>query len=167
MAGGYRHTKKFTMSDLGIQVRSMWEANVLRVLNYLEEAGLVRFFEYEEHLHIFPGSGATKRKNDRVRLDIYAAWSDSFGPAMGMAFPNNSSGWIEVKGRLKLGGRLVNIDTSPTSQLEGSDHDSRIVLDKFKRHYKAQAERTWLIGEAEYKWLCKRYKSVVPHWDEY
>jgi hypothetical protein len=166
MAGGYSKTKTGTPSDLGIRVRSTWEANFLRLLKYLQAQGTVLYFGYEEHLHIFPGSGATKRKNDRIRLDVHLAWCGDLGEALGLSIPSDiTSGWIEVKGRLKVGGCLAQLDMSPTSQLATNDHDSRIVLGKFQRHYPAQAKRTWLIGEAEYKALCARYKGLVPYWE--
>ena len=50
---GYAHGKQGIRADLGIYVRSAWEANVARYLTWLKSLGSIARWEYEPETFVF------------------------------------------------------------------------------------------------------------------
>jgi hypothetical protein len=174
---GYANTRKGIRSDLPVTkvIRSSWEANVLRVMVWLEDAGDVAGWEYESRCLKFPGKDENARGNRIYWPDIPFATLRPFEFA-GLEIPKGIGFAFEVKGRLKQGGLLLKPDepkvkgkTVPSLDLSGLDkaHDSasRIKLERVCTHYREDALKLWVLGAAEYATITKQFKSRIPHWE--
>lgn len=75
--------------DLGIYVRSSWEANYARYLNFLVQSGVVTEWQYEPRTFEFP----VKRGNRTYTPDFYVLYPDGYQ-------------WHEVKGYMTNDGRI-------------------------------------------------------------
>lgn len=80
---GRRTSSAGFRSDIGITVRSRWEANVTRYLNWLKQRGEIRSWQYEPRRFWFEGirSGTT-----------------SYLPDFQIFYPDGRHEWWEVKG---------------------------------------------------------------------
>ena len=79
----FKTTKAGLREDLNISVRSGWEANICRYLNYLMDKGFVSRWMYEPKRFYFPN---IKRG------------ASSYLPDFCVIFPDGSTEWWEVKG---------------------------------------------------------------------
>lgn len=177
MAGkgnGYAKTRKGPRADLKLpekSPRSGMEANFLRLMKYKRLQGVVTHFEYETLPLLFPGKDEKARGNKKVHPDFpVVAYVGELGlPGVDTPYhdPELYDFWpavfIETKGRLPQGGRLDLVDLSPLD--ERCDQDSRIKLERLRRHYPTVAKRFYLIGEHEWALITKRYKGEVPNWE--
>ena len=78
--------------DLGLYMRSSWEANFARLLNYETEQGIVTRWEYEPDIFIFD----LVSKGTRAYVPDFKVWS---------AFAEEPS-YVEVKGYMDAKSRL-------------------------------------------------------------
>jgi len=174
MAGGYGKTRKGKRGDIKLpgQQRSSWERNLIRVFKYQREQGIITHFEYETVPLLFPGKSEDGRGNRKVILDFpNVAWEGELG--LGLATPVHTdeldtwpAHWFEVKGRLSHGGRLDQLSDEILMELDRrKDKDSRIKLQRLKRHYPLLSTRTWVLGAAEYAAIEKRFKPLIPEWE--
>jgi len=69
-----------------------------------------------------------------------------------------------LKGRLPKGGRLDLVDLSPLD--DHYDRDSRIKLERVRRHYPGIVQRYWIVGMQEWALITKQYRLLEPHWGE-
>ncbi len=85
--GGYR-------SDIGLYVRSSWEANFARYLNYMKDEGNVYRWRYEPEVFIFH----RVKKGTRAYVPDFKVW-DYEG-----ARPNyyEIKGYMDAKSKIKL-----------------------------------------------------------------
>lgn len=75
--------KKGRREDIGIYVRSSWEANIARYLNYLMEKGKVVHWEYESH---------------RFEFEKIKRGTRSYLPDFCVILKSGNLEWWEVKG---------------------------------------------------------------------
>lgn len=83
--GGFRE-------DLGIYVRSKWEANFCRYLRWLQKIGEIRGWEYEPEVFEFP----VKRGNREYRPDFRVTERD------GRVVYYETKGYLDKDSRVKL-----------------------------------------------------------------
>ena len=80
---GKRATTAGYREDINLTVRSRWEANVARYLNWLQVKGKVRKWRYEPQ---------------RFWFESIKSGTRSYLPDFWVEKPNGSSYWLEVKG---------------------------------------------------------------------
>lgn len=89
---GMSGTKSGKRADLGIFVRSAWEANYARYLNFLQGIGAVASWGYEEETFEFP----VKRGTRSYTPDFKVKWND------GSVEYHEVKGWMHPKGKTAL-----------------------------------------------------------------
>lgn len=129
------------VEEAGVVVRSGWEANVARLLVWLEARGDVLAWEYEPRTYYFTkAAGATTTKGTEYRHGPYR-----FTPDFEVMWANRKEDEIwEIKGRTHAG--------------------DKTRLKRFRIHYPAEAARLRWIGPKEYRELEKMWSRVVPGW---
>lgn len=78
--------------DLGLYMRSSWEANFARVLNYELEQGIVTRWQYEPDMFIFD----RVKRGTRAYIPDFKVWS---------AY-EDGPGYVEIKGYMDAKSRL-------------------------------------------------------------
>lgn len=81
-------------SDLGLYMRSSWEANFARVLNYEVEQGVVTRWQYEPDMFIFD----RVKKGTRAYIPDFKVWN-AFEPQPSYI---EVKGYMDAKSHLKL-----------------------------------------------------------------
>lgn len=163
--GGYTAVLRGARDDLpGIPIHSGWEANVARVLDYLQRSGIILHWEKgDQGRWKFAFRGERTGRNSCYSPDFYVIWRDRRDRVQ--------YAWLEVKGRLDRGGRLTRPGYAPSrawptrlllTQLdERKDHDSRIKLERWVTQYRAHADQTFVLGLREYRWLERIFSPHV------
>lgn len=151
----FRHTRKGPAEDIGdgIHYRSAWERNIRRILSYrANKLGIIAVSYESERL---PLIGYKYRGNPLYLSDFRVSIrKDAIRDVVWL---------IEPKGMLKRGGRLAGLDLS---SLKKRDDASRIKLTGVQEQHPEIAERMWVIGEREYRWLERRYAHLIPAWEQ-
>jgi hypothetical protein len=81
---GMHYSKSGKRDDIGIYVRSRWEANYCRYLTHLQKEGRIKKWEYEPRTFVFYG---------------VTRGCVSYLPDFRLTYPDGSIEYIEVKGR--------------------------------------------------------------------
>lgn len=89
---GMSGTKSGKRPDIGIYVRSAWEANYARYLDFLISLGAVEAWEYEKKTFLFPVSRGTRSYTP----DFMVKWKD------GSIEYHEVKGWMHPKGKTAL-----------------------------------------------------------------
>jgi len=135
----YSHTKSGYRHDLGINVRSGWEANVLRVLQSYEIP-----FEFEPTIFRFP----IKRGNKAYTPDILLT---------------DSNEWIEVKGYLDK-----NSETKLKRFKKYYPEDFAtltMIIGKSSRKNREFCKTLGVPTVLYYEELSKLFKPKIPTWE--
>jgi hypothetical protein len=144
-------SKLGTRKDLGIFLRSGWEANVLRFLKYKSEELGITLIEYEPHDFTYWQFGIKKG-------------TVSYTPDFKVTYADGSYNWIEVKGgflkttdKTKIRRfqkyyptefeRLISITPGPTSKTVAFFQSVGVPV-------------RWHYPE-----LNKQYRKIVPNWE--
>jgi len=139
--------------DLGIFVRSSWEANVARLLNYLKKyEGPMKVvkWEYEPYTFWFEDI----KKGNRY-----------YTPDFHVTFASGDYAWIEVKGWLRSGDK-TKIKRFKKRYPDEFEHLWVVVSSKKTKAY----EFFTMIGIPDerilkYKDLTLEYASSIEHWE--
>ncbi len=134
-------SRRQRVEEAGIVVRSGWEANVARLLVWLESLGEVVRWRYEPTRFYFTAdAGVTTKKGKPYRLGPF-----SYVPDFEVLWRGQTEEELwEVKGRTHPG--------------------DKTRLTRFRRHYPKEAARLRWIGAKEYRDLEKTWSRVVPGW---
>lgn len=135
----YAHVKTGFRPDLGITVRSTWEANLLRVLNAYGIA-----WDFEPQTFYFP----VKRGNKSYIPDIYL---------------KNSCEWIEVKGYLDNDSKIKLKRFKKYNPIEFAH--LTMVISKYNKAAKKLVEELAVPTVLYYEDLVKQYKDMIPTWE--
>ncbi len=135
----YAHTKSGYRPDLGISVRSGWEANVLRILKSYDIK-----YEFEPKIFVYP----IKRGNKAYTPDIF--------------LPDTGEEWIEVKGyldknseiKLKRFKRYYPEEFSRLTMIIGASNKTREFCKELE-----------VPTVLEYPKLSKMFKSKIKNWE--
>lgn len=135
----YAHTKSGYRADLGLNVRSGWEANTLRILKSYDIP-----FEFEPKVFYFP----VKRGNKAYTPDIYLPKTDE---------------WIEVKGYLDKNSeiklkRFKKHYPDEFAQLT-------MVIGRSSKKNREFCEELGVPRVLFYENLSKLFKDRIPTWE--
>ena len=135
----YARTKTGYRADLGINVRSGWEANLLRVLKAFDIA-----YEFEPKIFTFP----IKRGNKAYTPDVYLKKSDE---------------WIEVKGYLDPNSK---IKLKRFKKYYPKDFARlTMVISKSSKEAREFCAEIGVPTVVYYEDLSRTYKSSLPTWE--
>lgn len=135
----YRHTKSGYRKDLGMNLRSNWEANFSRILNAYEI-----LFEFEPKVFTFP----IKRGTKGYTPDFYFTKSDE---------------WVEIKGylddksKLKLK-RFKRYYPDEFAKLT-------FVISKYSSDAKRFAQELEIPTVMFYEDIKSAYMQNIPYWE--
>jgi hypothetical protein len=129
----YSRTHGGTREDLGMYVRSGWEANYARYLNFLKESGAITSWKYEPKTFFFEGS---KMRPKSYTPDFEVAYKD------GNTEYHEIKGWMDAKSKSKL------------RKMKKYFPEVKIILINEKRYSEIEEEHRFKIKNWE-----KRHKS--------
>lgn len=123
--------------DLGIFVRSAWEANIARYLNFLKLHGSIVGWEYEPKRFDFP-----IKRGTNTYLPDFKVWKTKC-----------SYEWWEVKGwRLEAGKKV------PRALRRGL-----IALRRMAKYY--PEEKIVVIDTDRYREIARQVAGCIPYWE--
>jgi hypothetical protein len=135
----YRHTKSGYRKDLGINLRSKWEANFARILNAYEIE-----FEFEPKVFTFP----IKRGTKGYTPDFYYTKFDE---------------WVEIKGYLddKSKIKLKRFKRYYPEEFQ----KLTFVISKYSSDGKNFAEELEIPRVVFYEDIRNFYMDKIPYWE--
>jgi len=135
-----RKWKSGVRADLGIFVRSAWEANISRYLNFLKARKMIDRWEYEPQRFDFP-----IRRGTNTYLPDFKVWKTV-----------DTYEWWEVKGF-----RLSSI--AEGKKVPRALRRGLIALRRMAKYY--PDEKIVVIDTDRYREIARQVAGCIPYWE--